>query len=207
MASCLTAPCHYMNQYRLIIIEIKCFSTEGSFTRNVFILDMSLKIMNLRLQLYIAGTNESISTVPLQWRNSERNGVLNHRRLHCCSSVGSGADQRKHQSSASLAFVRGIHRWPANSPHKRPITRKMFSFHDVIMHPKKQPDGSRLVVFCCGLLTVSFTLNLQDCYTGDEAILRLTRCPCQCSPKSMGELISREFNRNPQSIRPISQFP
>ena len=44
-----------------------------------------------------------------------------------------GADQRKHQSSASLAFVRGIHRWSVNSPHKRPVTRKMFSFHDVIM--------------------------------------------------------------------------
>ena len=44
-----------------------------------------------------------------------------------------GADQRKHQSSASLAFVRGIHRWPVNSPHKRPVTWKMFPFDDVIM--------------------------------------------------------------------------
>ena len=34
------------------------------------------------------------------------------------STVYSGADQRKHQSSASLAFVRGIHRIPVNSPHK-----------------------------------------------------------------------------------------
>ena len=49
------------------------------------------------------------------------------------STVCSGADQRKHQSSASLAFVRGIHRWPVNSPHKGPVTRKMFSFDDVIM--------------------------------------------------------------------------
>ena len=49
------------------------------------------------------------------------------------STVYSGADQRKHQSSASLAFVSGIHRWPANSPHKRPLTRKMFPFDDVIM--------------------------------------------------------------------------
>ena len=36
-----------------------------------------------------------------------------------CSTVGSGEAQRKHQSSASLAFVRGIHRWSVNSPHKR----------------------------------------------------------------------------------------
>ena len=49
------------------------------------------------------------------------------------STFYSGADQRKHQSSASLAFVRGIHRWPVTSPHKGPVTRKMFSFDDVIM--------------------------------------------------------------------------
>ena len=49
------------------------------------------------------------------------------------STVYSGANQRKHQSSASLAFVRGIHRGPVNSPHKWPVTRKMFPFDDVIM--------------------------------------------------------------------------
>ena len=43
------------------------------------------------------------------------------------------ADKRKHQSSASLSFVRGIHRWPVNSPHKRPVIRKMFPFDDVIV--------------------------------------------------------------------------
>ena len=48
------------------------------------------------------------------------------------STVYSGADQGKHQSSASLAFVRGIHRWPMNYPHKWPVTRKMFPFDDVI---------------------------------------------------------------------------
>ena len=37
-----------------------------------------------------------------------------------------GADQRKHQSSAPLAFVRGIHRGPGTSPHKRPVRRKCF---------------------------------------------------------------------------------
>ena len=34
------------------------------------------------------------------------------------SMVYSGTDQRKHQSSASLAFVRGIHQWQVNSLHK-----------------------------------------------------------------------------------------
>ena len=49
------------------------------------------------------------------------------------SNVCSNADQRKSQSSASPAFVRGIHRWPVNSPHKEPVTRKMLSVDDVIV--------------------------------------------------------------------------
>ena len=49
------------------------------------------------------------------------------------SIVFSEADQRKHQSSASLAFVRGIHRGRVNFPHKWPVSREMFSFDDVIM--------------------------------------------------------------------------
>ena len=51
------------------------------------------------------------------------------------STVYSDADRRKHQSSASLAFVWGIHRGPVNSPHKWPVTRKMFPFDDDIMLP------------------------------------------------------------------------
>ena len=49
------------------------------------------------------------------------------------SNIYSGADQRKHQSSAWLAFVWWIHRWPVTSPHKGPGTQKMFPFDDVIM--------------------------------------------------------------------------
>ena len=66
------------------------------------------------------------------------------------SAVYSDADQRKHQSSASLAFVQGIHRWPVNSPHKGPVTRKMFPFDDVIMHSndgplyRRNPNGTPL---------------------------------------------------------------
>ena len=50
-----------------------------------------------------------------------------------CQTVGSGADQRRHQSSASLAFVREIHRSPVNFPHKGPVARKMFPFDEIIM--------------------------------------------------------------------------
>ena len=63
------------------------------------------------------------------------------------STVYSGADQRKHQSFTSLAFLMGIHRWPVNSPHKGPVTRKMFPFDDVIMK----------------ITTQHYHNNLKDC--------------------------------------------
>ena len=63
------------------------------------------------------------------------------------STVYSGGDQRKHQSSASLAFVRGINRWPVNSPHKWPVTRKMFPFDDVIMKMRKALPCHHAIIF------------------------------------------------------------
>ena len=49
------------------------------------------------------------------------------------STAYSGADKKKHQSSASLTFVRGNHRWSVDFPHKGPETRKMFPFDNVIV--------------------------------------------------------------------------
>ena len=51
------------------------------------------------------------------------------------STIHSGADQRKHQSCPSLAFVRRIHRWPVNSQHKGLVTRKIIPFDVVIISP------------------------------------------------------------------------
>ena len=54
--------------------------------------------------------------------------------LMFCSTVSSGTDQRKYQTFALLAFVRGVHRWLVNSPHKRPVRWKMLPFDDIIMN-------------------------------------------------------------------------
>ena len=59
------------------------------------------------------------------------------------STVYSGADQRKHQSSASLAFVRGIHRWPVNSPHKGPATWKCF--HLMMLSWKRNHNVNKII--------------------------------------------------------------
>ena len=77
-----------------------------------------------------------------------------------CLTVCSGADQRKHQSSASLSFVRGIHWWPVDSPHKGPVTRKMFPFDDVIMCQFSSSVGCRgWETSACPLANVSENLD------------------------------------------------
>ena len=65
-----------------------------------------------------------------------------------CSSVCSGADQITHQSSASLVFVRGTHRWPVDFPYKGPVTRKMFPFDDVIMKCFHLVTSSYIYGYC-----------------------------------------------------------
>ena len=55
------------------------------------------------------------------------------------STIYSGADQRKHQSSVSLAFVKRIHQLPVNSPLKGTVMWKMFQFDNIIMMKTYQP--------------------------------------------------------------------
>ena len=100
---------------------------------------MPLKILSAKLPSFCPGLGDqlrsSTMTLPqtLRWRHNEHDSVSNHQPHHCLLNRLLRADQRKHQSSDSLAFVRGIHRGPLNSPHKWPVTPKMFPFDDVIM--------------------------------------------------------------------------
>ena len=70
--------------------------------------------------------------IVLQWRHNERDGISYHWRFDCLHTRL--FRHRKHQSSASLLFVRGIHWSPVNSLHKGPVTRKMLPFDEVLMN-------------------------------------------------------------------------
>ena len=93
------------------------------------------------------------------------------------STVYSDAGQRKHQSSVSLAFVWGIHLGPVNSPHKWPVTRKMFPFHDIIMCSTwHQLCGFRCLF--CGFTWLKLaylkweSTHLQTCWGPGEGIVK-----------------------------------
>ena len=98
--------------------------------------------LKINTEVNLVLKNNISSTSTLQWHHNGRDGVSNHHPY-----VYSGADHRKYQSSAPLAFVPGIHRWPVNSPHKGPVTRKMFPFDDVIM---KTHSGALWMPICWG---------------------------------------------------------
>ena len=101
------------------------------------------------------------------------------------STVYSDADQRKHQSSASLAFVRGIDR-AVNSPHKWPTTRKMFPFDDVIMGASVSIPASvvrsladKHIPERCGILvsinrTVAWWRHQMETFSASLAICAIT---------------------------------
>ena len=83
--------------------------------------------------VYLA--NKSTGNIEITW-SGNKHGWYRHycdvivgvmaSQITSLTSVYSGAEQRKHQSSASLAFVRGIHRWPVNSLHKGQWRGKCF---------------------------------------------------------------------------------
>ena len=66
-------------------------------------------VMDTALRTYVYIT---VTSNWAQWRLDSPASPL------VCSNVCPGADLRKHQSSASLAFARVIHRWPVNSRTK-----------------------------------------------------------------------------------------
>ena len=80
---------------------------------------------------YVLHATPNFFETDMQYNWSSKDQITSLMILY--STVYSDADQRKHQSSTSLAFLRGIHRGPVNSPHKLPVTRKMLPFDDVIM--------------------------------------------------------------------------
>ena len=81
----------------------------------------------------------------------------------------SGADQRKHQSSVSQVFVRGIHPWPMNQPvtsefpAQRASNAENFPFDDVIMNTFRLKHNGRQFanIFKCIFLMKKVEFGLK----------------------------------------------
>ena len=116
------------------------------------------------------------------------------------STVYSGIDQRKHKSSASLAFVRVIHRWPVNSPHKWPVTRNMFPLDDVIMSRTRISPCITpcipTVPFHVGVSYMCMSLSVYEQFSYRLEILHRLSLPSSVQNfKTMGQLQKKVMNK------------
>ena len=132
---------HWRSGWRLTNLSLKHFYLMSRRNLDLPIsCDMCLYVcMYTKTVLLKTNVNNDFSIIKLlavhalRWRHNGHDGSQITSLTTVYSIVHSSKDQRKHQRSASLAFVREFTRWPVNSPHKWPVTRKIFPFVDVNM--------------------------------------------------------------------------
>ena len=120
--------------------DLFCLKFFDTFTRtsvqestmNAIFCAQATFLMLTLLQIYLSmpSLQTQVITMTSSWARWRLKSIASRLFTH---PFIQGADERKHKSSASLAFVRVIHRWLVNYPHKRPITRKVSPFDDVII--------------------------------------------------------------------------
>ena len=94
--------------------------------------------------------------------------MASHLRLHCLLNRLFRRKSKKTQSSASLAFVRRLHRWPVDSPYGFPLQRtrsaeniSIWWHHSALcFHP-----GDRNVFGICSSSIVTSVKNVPKCLT------------------------------------------
>ena len=102
------------------------------------------------------------NVLTLLWRHNGCDSVSNHQPHHCLLNRLFRRRSKKTSKLRVTGLCAGIHRGPVNSPHKWPVTRKMFPFDDVIMNARwsietniseySSQSTSTLIVLCCALL-------------------------------------------------------
>ena len=97
------------------------------FTLGLF-LNVSLENRHVNIANYFCASTIMIFLLcwQHQWRHNQYDGVSNHRRLDCLL-----------YSLFRCRSKKTSHRWPVDSPHKGPVKRKMYPFHDVIMKDQR----------------------------------------------------------------------
>ena len=78
-------------------------------------------------------TNAALICAPLHWRQNDHDGVSNHQPHGCLLNRLFRCRSKKTSKLRVTGLCAGNSPGPVNSPHKRPVTRKMFPFDDVIM--------------------------------------------------------------------------
>ena len=85
---------------------------------------------------YVVYTKITSLQLPLHWRYNDHDGVSNHQPHGCLLNLLFRRWSKKTSKLPVTGLCVGNSPGPVNSPHKGPVTRKMFPFDDVIMSPQ-----------------------------------------------------------------------
>ena len=106
----------------------------GGIISCIYRTDLSRKGKTLAKYIIHCNINLHLKiNITLQWRHNGRESVSNHQPHECLLNRLFRRRSKKTSKLRVTGFVRGIHRGPVNSPHKWPVTRKMFPYDDVII--------------------------------------------------------------------------
>ena len=94
-------------------------------------------------------TEYSTVTITLQWRHNDHDGVSNHQPHGCLLNRLFRHRSKKTSKLRVTGLCMGNSPGPVNSPHKGPVTRKMFPFDDVIMKTKRSANNPDTVTGIC----------------------------------------------------------
>ena len=90
----------------------------------------------------IYGRFGKVHLTPLRWRHNDHAGVSNHQPHGCLLNRLFRRRSKKTSKLRVTGLCVGNSPGPVNSPHKGPVTRKMFPFDDVIMTPTRRCEVS-----------------------------------------------------------------
>ena len=85
----------------------------------------------------------------LQWRHNEHDGVSNHQPRDNLLNHLIGRRSKKTSELRVTGLCAGNSPWPVISPHKGPVTRKMFPFDDVIMWARYATEKNCMYYMHC----------------------------------------------------------
>ena len=125
----------YLHKFDQVSTAYKCFIVWNRYLRHGWIITSHIIVWYIIIypcDRYLLLALKS--SYPLQWCHNGCDRVLNHWHLDCLLNRLFRHRSKKTSKLCVKSLCEGIHQWPVDSPHKGPVTRKMFQFDDTIMH-------------------------------------------------------------------------
>ena len=124
--------CMCVSVYKVVLSQMLCcHSAEGhQWPQNVC---RNSNMYPLSFSYTYVNMGSAKKQIALHWRHNNYDGVSNHQPTGCLLNRLFRRRSKKTSKLRVTGLCAGNSPGPVNSPHKGPVTRKMFPFEDVIM--------------------------------------------------------------------------